>query len=103
MLTCERINGGPQDDIHFFLHWMEEDVKAGAADLWEDPFFLLGLLCQSLLLGFLLGLQPFLLIFFLLLFCLFGRFLRLLLFCFFLGYALLFLQSDVVILSQNRC
>ena len=81
---------------------MEEDVEAGAVDVWKELCFLLGLLRQPLLLGFLLGLQSLLLVLLLLLLCLFGRLLCLLFIRLFLRYPPLFLQPEVVVRPQER-
>lgn len=100
--ACERIDGVSQDRIHLVLDGTEEDVDAGAADVWADLCFLPGLLRQPLLLSFLLSLQPLLLVLLLLLLCLFSCLLHLLFICLFFCYPLLLLQSNVVRLLQNR-
>lgn len=98
----QSIYGASQNAIHHVLDWSEEDVDEGEVDVWDDLDFLPGLLGQLLLLCFLLGLQPLLLILYLLLLCLFGYRFCLLFLRFFFCDSLLFLQSEVVVLPQNR-
>lgn len=84
--------------IHQVIDRIEEDVEAGAADVWEELGLLPGLLRQPLLLCCLLSLQLFLLILLLLLLRPFGCIFCLLFIRLFLCYPLLFLLPDVVIL-----